>query len=142
MNFRVAEHSLLDTIDRYPAEWWLIYGETDVQYWWNRLLKPGFRHVFGMQRTLDGWIAYKPFKSFTSIEYLRTDLYPYEIVPGTVQRVSVLRQDLNPRWHIGPFTCVDQIKRLLGIQSWRIRTPYQLYRYCNEISKGTTAHSR
>ena len=142
MNFRVAEHSLLDTIDRYPVQWWLVYCDTDVDYWWNRYLRRGFQHVYGLQQTKRGWIAYRPFKSFTTIEHVETDLWPHEFCDGTVQRVSVLRSDRPPRWHIGPYTCVDQFKHLLGIRAPLVRTPYQLYRYCNEITQSTTANSR
>ena len=36
------------------------------------------------------------------------------------------------------FTCVEQIKALLGITAWRIITPKQLYKYLGENNGDTT----
>ena len=34
-----------------------------------------------------------------------------------------------PMPYLRPFTCVEVVKRVLGIKRWSIFTPYQLYRY-------------
>jgi hypothetical protein len=33
-----------------------------------------------------------------------------------------------------PFSCVEVVKRLIGLQSWQIRTPWELFLYLRKIS--------
>ncbi|NBX65883.1 MAG: hypothetical protein EBQ96_02695 [Proteobacteria bacterium] len=105
-------------------------GKTDV--WWLRLLRPGFRHCFALVRDTERWIVVDPM--LHKMEVLTTacphdfDLPAWMRARGyRVLRVPVLtpmRRALAP----APFTCVEAMKRLIGLQEWRIFTPWQLYR--------------
>jgi hypothetical protein len=143
--FSVNQHGLLDTIDRYPTEWWLVYKDTDRPYWWNRWLKPGFRHVCAYRRDGRLWIAYQPDGGFLDIHVLRTDAQPWESEPHTaVQRVCVMRvaNYLRARFFVGPLTCVEAVTALLGVQSWRVRTPWQLFQHVRRLQHAQPQDSR
>jgi len=128
--------SLLDTIGRHPAEWWLVYGETDVEWWWNRWLKPGFRHVHAMRRDGRVWVEVRPHAEFANVDIRRTDATPWDLYPGhRIQHVIVMRTPgrLRAPFFMGPLTCVELIKTLLGIRSFWLRTPFQLFNYCKRF---------
>lgn len=123
--------SLLDTAGKWPVEWWLVYGNTDRPYWWNRWLNPRYRHVSAYRRDGRIWIAYVPNAEFVDVHVLRTDAEPWP-TSAIVQRVVALRREGRVRsvLHVGPITCVEHMKALLGIRAWFVRTPLQLHRYC------------
>jgi hypothetical protein len=54
-------------------------------------------------------------------------------------RQHTQRVELAPNWRrvrewfsFGPITCVEVAKTGLGINSWRVRTPWQLFKYLRE----------
>lgn len=123
--------SLLETAHTFPVEWWLVYSDTDRPHWWNRWLHRSFRHVQAYRRDGRIWLAYLPTAEFVDVNVLRTDEQPW---PSSAisQRVVALRPEgvMRSRCFVGPITCVEHVKALLGIRAWFVRTPYQLYRYC------------
>lgn len=123
--------SLLDTANRFPVEWWLVYSDTDRPHWWNRWLAPRYRHVSAYRRDGRVWLAYLPNAEFVDVHILRTDEQPWP-QSAIVQRVVALRREgaVRSRLFLGPITCVEHMKALLGIRAWFLRTPLQLYRYC------------
>lgn len=132
---RLHEPTLLDTAHRWPTEWWLVYTDTQRPHWWNRFLDPQFRHVQALRRDGRVWVAFRPHTEFLDVEILRTDETPWQLFPDAViQRVVALRKDGKMRsvFHMGPITCVEHVKALLGISSPWIRTPKQLHWYCRE----------
>lgn len=70
------------------------------------------------------------------------------VVLGTLQDIvgednsAILRVVVNRsmrmryRWMLGPMTCVELVKHLLGIRCWAL-TPYQLYRYLHGLTRKT-----
>ena len=132
----VKSHSLLDTAGRWPTEWWLVYGETDLPHWWNRYLEPGFRQVHALRRDGRVWVEVKPMAEFADIEIRRTDETPWQLYPGhRVQHVVALRAtgEIRSPWFMGPLTCVETMKQLLGIREFWLRTPFQLFNYCKRM---------
>jgi hypothetical protein len=130
---RTREAPLLATANAYPVEWWLLYSDTDRAHWWNRWLRPQFQHVSAIKRDGRVWIAIHPYGEFTDVEILRTDAHPWQIAPrAIVQRVTAMRRERSVRapWFLGPITCVEHVKALLGIRAFWVRTPWQLFNYC------------
>jgi len=112
-------------------------GGTDP--WWLALLRPGFRHCFVVFDTAAGWILVNPMAH-------RTDLRPLDLPPGFDLagwyrgqgcRVVVARPGCPPRrvapWR--PHTCVESVKRFLGVVDGRVFTPWQLYRHLAQKGK-------
>jgi hypothetical protein len=105
-------------------------GHADLK--WLRLLRPGFRHCFALLARPSGWVVYNPLSHFTEVEVLAN---------GTSEELSrwfrsqgyrvVACEAAEPMpvpapWR--PYTCVEAIKRVLGLRAPWVFTPWQLYR--------------
>lgn len=114
-------------------------GQTDLA--WLRLLKPGFRHCFALLERAPaaggaGWVLYNPLSTGTQIElwpqadgaalaaHLRRQGYAVVAV-----RARAPGRTLYP-WR--PYTCVEAVKRALGIDAPWALTPWGLYRHLRE----------
>lgn len=130
--------TLLDTIGRHPVDWWLVYSDMDDRsHWLARFLRPGFQHVLALRRDGRVWIAIHPHFSFVDVQIIREDLTPWQMYPQatTIQHVTAMRVNAYSlgELHIGPLTCVEVMKSLLGIRAWRVRTPWQLHQHCRGV---------
>lgn len=106
-------------------------GQADLR--WLRLLRPGFRHCFVVLETPDGWISLNPMAHRTDLAVLPVtdagDLARWYRAHGLTVLETLPR--LPPRrqapWR--PFSCVEAVKRVLGIHDGFVLTPWQLFRY-------------
>ena len=106
-------------------------GQADLK--WLRMLKPGFRHCFVVIENHGRWILYNPLSHRTEITVLEsatgTELMKgyrgqgLRVVPWLFRPV---RKKPAP-W--GLYTCVEAIKRILGIHAPWIITPWNLYKF-------------
>jgi hypothetical protein len=136
-------HSLFDHNPLQDGEvdvdWILIFEDTEAEYWWSRILKPGFQHVTAVRWDGYNWVMVAPLLGVMRVEILP---FRYHERPETwwishgktkptfmhVKRRTNPRKVRNPLvW--GPVTCVETIKSLLGVGKFAIFTPYQLYRH-------------
>lgn len=112
--------------------------------WWMHLLKPGYRHCGALIEDMhtdvasghEIWVGINPRMGGTEVD-----------VWATHNIDELLAQLKDPRWDVSrmiitrvdppdpkrpyawfPCTCVEQIKRALGVRGWWIWTPWQLYR--------------
>lgn len=106
-------------------------GETDIP--WLKVLRPGFRHCFIILKASDRWISIDPLAHMTCIDL--HDVSVDDDLGGllgenglTVVETHLREADPVPS---PPMlcTCVEMVKRILGIQSARIVTPWQLYKH-------------
>jgi hypothetical protein len=120
----------------------VVFGDTCALPW-LRLLRPGFRHCFLLRRFPGGWLLYDP----------RSDRTELALWPSC--EISFLIKSLEDRGYIAlavalppvarraapfaAFTCVEAVKRVLGIRRRRILTPWQLYRYLAASRRGESA---
>jgi len=99
--------------------------------WWLRLLRPGFRHCFALIECDDGWVICNPASHRTEIRSIGrpafADLLDWLFAEGTI--VAVCRPADVPRRMapVRPYTCVEAVKRLLGLRAPGVFTPWQLY---------------
>ena len=125
----------------YPRALVVFGGRTDVK--WLRWLRPGFRHCFVALDDGAAWLTVDPLlhrlevrasglpSSFDlASEYRRMDLAVLEMAPHPVP----LR-----RAPLGLFTCVETVKRLLGIRAPWVITPWQLYRFIARRNQASAA---
>ncbi len=96
-------------------------------------LKRGFRHCFVILNDGKRWISVDPLSNHMDV--LVHDLDPDFDLPGwmaerdcTVLAAPIARDKMCMA-PILPFSCVEAVKRVLGIHAWHILTPYQLYSY-------------
>lgn len=106
-------------------------GETDLAY--LKCLKPGFRHCFVILRGGDKWISIDPLAHMTRIQ-LHDDLQGRDVEQLLGEHgltvVNTHLREAAPK--LAPpmmCTCVEMVKRILGIHAWHVWTPWQLYRH-------------
>jgi hypothetical protein len=98
-----------------------------------RLLRSGFRHCFVLVRRQGCWIVYDPLSHRTNLAVVTgptsSELVEWyrekglQVVETTVRLAPLCSAPLRP------FTCVEAVKRVLGIHAPWVTTPWQLYRY-------------
>ncbi|MCB9960244.1 MAG: hypothetical protein H6843_16735 [Rhodospirillaceae bacterium] len=105
-------------------------GKADL--WWLRLLRPGFRHCFLMVSDGRHWITLDPLSTILEVA---VQPVPGEFdLPGwyRARGLVVVPARLGPPparpLLIAPLTCVEVVKRALGLHVRWLLTPYQLYR--------------
>lgn len=109
----------------------VVIFKSDTEIWWLRWLRPGFRHCLVALEDAWGWSLLDPLSNQSRL--MRLD-YPQGFDLASFLRrngvcaIETVIEQAPPR--LAPwlfFTCTEAVKRLLGIQSWRIWTPYQLF---------------
>jgi hypothetical protein len=109
-----------------------------------RLLRAGFRHCFCLVASPGAWLVCDPLKGGLVLELLPD--WPIERLvahyAGTGRHVAVghavsdaVPADAMPR----PLTCVEVVKRAVGISAWAVVTPWGLFRRLVE-DEGWQAH--
>lgn len=103
---------------------------------WLRLLRHGYRHCFLVLGSPGGWISLNAMAHRLEVAVLPVDA-GFDLAGWyRAQGLTVLetrpavppRRALPPR----PFTCVELVKRTLGITAERIFTPWQLFRFIRD----------
>lgn len=104
-----------------------------------RRLKPGFRHCHAYLRSPHGWIGVE------SLAH-RLEIRSFPDWPAEADLAAHLRRlgqcaltvpVIEPLGRLAPplpFSCVEAVKRLIGLHSWRIRTPWELFLRVRKIS--------
>ena len=128
----------LESGDR-VVDWWAVFYPRTPHFWFAHLMKQGFRHVelmrphyYGPLATDVMWLVLRP--NFEILEnHIEFDpTPPWTKYPGvTIVPVKVLVKSWKVRswFQIGPPTCVEAVKYALGINSFWMRTPHQLYKF-------------
>ncbi|MCK6417818.1 MAG: hypothetical protein L6Q57_02625 [Alphaproteobacteria bacterium] len=110
---------------------WVVFsGETDLP--WLGILKRGFRHCFVILHDGRQWISVDPMAH--SLDICAHPLPGDFDLPGwlrarghKVVAAPLARVRREAPWM--PLTCVEVVKRILGLHQRFILTPWQLYRY-------------
>ena len=127
--------------------WYLIFTEVKRQRWWDRLLKPGFNHVYAMRWDGFNWLIVNPRSDFLSVEvsticdHNLRDLAIGEATATVGVLCEIPKGRLRSRFFAGPVTCVEVVKSLLGIRAWFLFTPWQLYNYARAC-RGTIRQAK
>lgn len=110
-------------------------GKTEIK--WLRFLKKGYRHCFAIIEGQNGWALYNPLSHYTEIR-----IYPgvqiddiacfYRGLGHTVIKTTV-REPARKLAPIAPYTCVEAVKRALGIQARLVVTPWRLRQYLEKF---------
>ncbi len=115
----------------FPQTLWIIFSdETDIRM--LKIFKRGFRHCFVMMLQGDRWMLIDPRSNKTDIHLLphpKSFNFPryYTEHGKTVLKIPTIK---TPNRILSPFpvSCVETIKRLIGLHAWTVMTPYQLYK--------------
>lgn len=119
---------------------WVIF-EHDNSIWWLRFLRRGFRHCYVILEfhTNEGTRFYVELNPMSNQIYafihnsaLEIDYISY-LQKQEYIHICEFRFQASPLKcaPFSAFTCVEFVKRILGIHDFRIITPYQLYKKIN-----------
>lgn len=98
-----------------------------TEIWWLKALKPGFRHCFVAVAEEPGWVVVDPLSHCTQVHLFHFDPAPHYREAGltvleTWRHAAPLRA---LAWR--PYSCVEEVKRLLGMHAPWVWTPWQLF---------------
>ncbi len=100
---------------------------------WLRCLKRGFRHCAVILEVDGGWILCDPLSNITLLKQLDdsdSDELIQRLLSAGLHALEVGVKTPPPRLAPPlPYSCVEGVKRILGIHAWTILTPWQLYRH-------------
>jgi hypothetical protein len=120
-----------------------------VDLWWLGLLRPGFRHCFVLVELGDSWVCVNPLAHRTSVEIWRmaaaTDLLAWlRAQKGVTVVETFVRHPPRKAYPIGIYSCVEAVKRILGLHGRWVLTPGQLFDHLTECGKKsfTSAHEK
>ncbi len=122
---------------------WVVFsGQADRP--WLRILKPGFRHCFAVLHDGRQWLSFDPMLNHIDLKVHNHVPKDFDL-PGwlaarghRVMAAPVDRSRKTPS-PLALFTCVEAIKRLLGLHRFFILTPWQLYRYLESYSRAAVS---
>jgi hypothetical protein len=108
------------------------FGESGPSLWWMRLLKKGFRHCFVALHDGWRWIIIDPLLHRTYVAVPPVD-NGFDLAAQLRENgyTVVACEVLAPPLKMAPIaisTCVEGVKRVLGIHNLWIVTPWQLYK--------------
>lgn len=126
---------MLDRRDDTPA---LVVFSDQTDLWWLKCLRRGFRHCFVVLRLGDKWVAIDPMAHV--LEVSLPDLPDAFDLAAWFRRsgLSVVETRVRPpvRRTYPPLylSCVEVVKRILGLRCPFVITPAQLYRHLKGVS--------
>ena len=118
------------------VEWTLLF--TGSNNWFFSLFKPGFQHVRAVRDYGSHYLLLEPTKSHIHIELLDKrhfpDLHSITGIPTITVTVHASIDTKSISSTLCFNTCVDTMKRLLGIKKRLVLTPFQLFKHLtNEV---------
>lgn len=122
------------------GKWTIAFFEGGERRWWDIFTRKGFRHCFAFRylEPMDAWAMVD-----WSNEGLFVDFLPKRFIDAAILGVNAaggafLEVDaVKPGRRIFPLQpmyCVSAMKELVGLRSWRVITPWQLY--CALLKQG------
>lgn len=96
---------------------------------WLKLLKPGYRHCFVLLPTPGGWIVCDPLAHHTRIEFVAGGFEILDELSAQGCRLlpAAVRVPARRALAWRPYSCVEAVKRTLGLMAPWVLTPWQLH---------------
>ncbi|MBD5398135.1 hypothetical protein HDR60_01350 [bacterium] len=116
------------------AKWdnvWVVFSPVTT-LWYLRFLRVGFKHCFLILEDNGYFFIVDPLSSKIELMsfHILGDKLIKELENCDMKVVKAfINENVPSSWKFGIFTCVEVVKRILGISSLRVITPYQLYKY-------------
>lgn len=98
-----------------------------------RIFRKNFRHCFVAIRHEGRWVICDPLSNFMGLAVIENvsseELIAWYTQQGSTAIRTVVRPPRGQPAPVRPFTCVEAVKRALGIHAGWVLTPWALYRY-------------
>ena len=123
---------LLSSVNEYQKAWVVFSGQTEIS--WLKFLKPGFRHCYVLINDGERWTSLDPLSHVTEVSvhhHVPADFDLPAWLESRGNRVikAPMKRDITKPAPFMLFTCVEAVKRVLGIHRRGVITPWQLYRH-------------
>lgn len=109
----------------------LVVFSGTTQIAWLRVLRRGFRHCFVLVPANDGWIALDPLAHRLAVGSVGSlaagEVAAHYTALGCTVVAAPLREPPRRIRLFAPFTCVEAVKRIIGLDARGVWTPWQLY---------------
>lgn len=116
----------------HEIDWWIVFTDSGRWNVWDVFTSKGFRHCFAFRWDGYNWILIDPLGSWLEVQvmpYTHEDNVPQMMIE-LGHKVLYVKKNRENRFILrGIMTCVNIMKHLLGVKSWWIITPKQLYNY-------------
>ena len=103
------------------------------------VFEPDFRHCFVCVRWRDGWILIDPLSHVLEVGLIDgmavDELQAFYENAGYVGVRTRLGEMASGPFPWRPYTCVEVVKRVVGLSAWWLVTPYQLYNFLKKENK-------
>jgi len=121
--------------DKKENAWVIFTGKTDI--FWLNLLKPGFRHCFVLLHDGNAWITIDPLSSYTDIQVYhhlesKFNLPAWLKEQGYTVVPYIIEKNISKAAPWSFFTCVEAVKRIIGLHACLVITPWQLYSHLHK----------
>lgn len=125
-------------MSNHQKAWVVFSGQTEIA--WLRVLRPGFRHCYVLLNDGDVWTSIDPLSPYTDVVVHHCVDVDFDLPGWLKSRGYCVIPALINREHARPapwmmFTCVEAVKRILGIHNRFIVTPWQLYRHLSKSAE-------
>lgn len=114
------------------AEYYVVFSRSELNLPW---IAREFSHCYAIRWTLAGWLVFSPTLGYADVYPLESTHPDIRIALADVRYTAIIKvgawrkiKRWRTPWPVA-FTCVEQIKALLGISAWWIITPWQLYKH-------------
>jgi len=125
---------------------WVVFtGKTDI--WYLKFLKKEFRHCFVILDDNSHWITIDPLSSHTEVEIVSKKNKKQTLPKWFLECgfTVIETQFFDPLFKSAPLSflnCVESIKKIIGIHSFGILTPYQLFKYLQKKNRKDIKHGK
>ncbi len=105
-----------------------------------RFLAKGFRHCFALVRSSGRWVLIDPLSHWTDVALLAeaadgataADMVRTLNARGLAAVACSVAEPARRGSWLAPYTCVEAVKRVLGIRAPLVLTPWQLFRFIGQ----------
>ncbi len=119
-----------------PTKYFIVVFQNETNIPLLKLLKKGFRHCFVYQVERNNIVKIDSLSNITLVQQIH-DHTPHELIKNHKKQGHICRLFTPPPLPPQkiaiplPFSCVETVKRLLGLHAFSILTPWQLHNHIN-----------
>lgn len=113
------------------VSYFVVFEQGNIDSFWSRWLKPGFRHVYAVRDAGDKWVVLQPRLAFLDVFIMCKHEYPHiRTITGDKPKIIEVSHAIKEAklMGFGLLSCVEVVKSALGIKHRSTITPYQLYK--------------
>ena len=110
-----------------PAFAYVAFGG-EPSHWWTHFLKKGFYHCFLILGNGREWCVIDPIIHFTDLIMVKTlHIESFFKEKGYILVRTTPQVPTKGKFYLRPVTCVETVRRFLGIKERNLWTAYQLF---------------